>query len=93
MKIDIKKYDDGHEWEHIYYEWNAMQWLYHERGNENKSGMMIPFANAEYDRTRTNLTQEDKRAILKHFGLTSEQVSLDKLTKSSPQYLERIISH
>jgi hypothetical protein len=91
MKIEIRNHNDGNEWEKEYYQWNGNMWLRYIDGNENKSGMMIAFANAEYHWIQ-EFREEDKLTILKHFKLTPVQVPLDKVKTSSPEFLEGILS-
>lgn len=81
-------YDSWHE----SYQWDGERWVFRDDGYENESGMMGAFNRSEYHRTRENLTEKERLAILKHYELTPEQVPLDKVPMTSPEYLEGILS-
>lgn len=92
IRIEISNHADSFydSW-HEYYEWNGKQWVYHDEGFENESGMMGAFNRSEYHKTREDLTDKDRLLILGHFKLTGKQVPLNKVPTTSLEHLEGIL--
>jgi hypothetical protein len=74
---------------HYYYEWTGSRWTYTEWDRSNESGMMGG-AHEETQSTRQELTDDDCRFILQHFGLDESDVPIADVPATPPERLEGI---
>lgn len=72
------------------YRWTGANWEYYSKTEDRAPGMMVPFGESDASEEKHMLVAGEGAELLQIYGLTKEDLSIDRVSTTSPKELEEV---